>query len=85
MSKQPMSDRIADLREWIGSLPKYRDTAGAVRVLDEIAAAYADLLAVNADLLHALECLLTCSLPRDVSGRRFVDQARAAIARARGA
>jgi hypothetical protein len=34
------------------------------------------------ELLEACRGLLTCSLPVDISGQRFVDAARAAIAKA---
>ncbi len=40
------------------------------------------LIAAAPDLLEACRGLLMCSLPHDISGQRYIDDARAAIAKA---
>ncbi len=53
-------------------------------ISQEQAEANARLIAAAPDLLTACQGLLMCSLPHDISGQRFIDNARAAIARATG-
>ena len=51
---------------------------------DDVVEANARLIAAAPELLAACKMLLSCSLPRDVSGMRMVDAALAAIAKAEG-
>jgi hypothetical protein len=81
--KQPISDRIEDLRGWLSNPPEMRrDAKGALVVLSEIAASHADLL-------EALETLVDeqNGPPLYRHAARWeaaMTKARAAIAKSRG-
>jgi hypothetical protein len=82
----PVSDKIANLRDWLMLPPEMRrGSAGAAVVLDEIAASHADLLAA-CEAIDALDCCTGYSFP-DSDWPRFweaLEKARAALAKARG-